>query len=320
MPEQSPDAGADAPPPFSFPSEAPAPGNTITKIEVPDVPEEDKVKKKLGLIFWIASGWVVLVLLLAIFADLLPLPSPSEPVKDCGQRFCNRLPPGPGHIFGTDQNSRDIFSRIIYGGRISMMVGVASIVIGMLVGGTIGIIAGYFRGTVDSVLMSFSDIVLAFPPLLLALAIVSFRDSRTVANVVMAIAIVSIPPIARLVRANTLVFTQREFVLASRTLGASHLRVIVKEVLPNVMLPIFSFAIIGVAIAIIAEGGLAFLGLSVQPPTPTWGDMINFGVQYLQNYPHITLIPCAVMFLTILSLNLAGDRMREYLDVKDSVL
>jgi len=117
-----------------------------------------------------------------------------------------------------------------------------------------------------------------------------------------------------------LVFTQREFVLASRTLGASHLRVIVKEVLPNVMLPIFSFAIIGVAIAIIAEGGLAFLGLSVQPPTPTWGDMINFGVQYLQNFPHITLIPCAVMFLTILSLNLAGDRMREYLDVKDSVL
>ncbi len=320
MPEQSPENGAGEPP-FSFPSDAATSTTaTITRIEVPDVPEEDKVKKTLGPVFWIAAGWVGLILLLAILAPVLPIPSPTLQVKDCGQPFCNRLPPGPGHIFGTDQNARDIFSRIIWGGRVSMSVGVASIAIGLLVGSTIGIIAGYFRGTVDLVLMAISDILLAFPPLLLALAIVSFRDSRTAANVVMAIAIVSIPPIARLVRANTLTFTQREFVLASRTLGASHLRVIVKEVLPNVMLPIFSFAIIGVAIAIIAEGGLAFLGLSVQPPTPTWGDMISFGAKILEDHPHVALIPCAVMFITILSLNLAGDRVREYLDVKDSVL
>jgi len=162
--------------------------------------------------------------------------------------------------------------------------------------------------------------MLAFPALLLALAIITFRNDRSLFNVVLAIGIVAIPPIARLIRASTLVFSQREFVTAARALGASNLRIITKEILPNVVLPVLSFSIIGVAVAIVAEGGLAFLGLSVAPPTPTWGGMINDGRSALETEPYISLIPCLIMFLTVLSLNLAGDRVREYFDVREGVL
>ena len=281
--------------------------------------DDDRIKKKLGILFWICAGWFGVVVLLAVFAKFLPMPDPAKPIQ-CGLRTCSRLPPGPGHIFGTDGLGRDMFSRVVWGAQVSLMVGFASIFISLLVGGGVGIVAGYFRGPVESSLMAITDIFLAFPPLLLALALVTFTDNRSVRTVILAISIVAIPPVARLVRANTLVFAQREFVLASRTLGASHFRIIIKEVLPNVILPILSFAIIGVAVAIVAEGALAFLGLSVQPPTPTWGGMINEGRNTLDTYPHITLIPCAIMFLTILSLNLAGDRVREYFDIKESVL
>jgi peptide/nickel transport system permease protein len=163
------------------------------------------------------------------------------------------------------------------------------------------------------------DVLLAFPALLLALAIIAFMG-RSLQNVVLAVGLVAIAPVSRLVRASTLVFSQREFVTASRAIGASNTRILAKEVLPNVMLPVLSFSIIGVAVAIVAEGGLAFLGLSVPPPTPTWGGMINDGRAALETEPYITLIPCAVLFLTVLSLNLAGDRVREYFDIKEGGL
>jgi peptide/nickel transport system permease protein len=203
-----------------------------------------------------------------------------------------------------------------------LTVGFASVAFGLIIGGTIGVVAGFFKGRTESVLMWAMDVLLAFPALLLALAIVAFMgaDGRDLRNVVLAIGIVAIPPIARLVRASTLVHSQREYVTASRALGAGNARIIWKEVMPNVVLPVLSFSIIGVAVAIVAEGGLAFLGLSVEPPTPTWGGMINDGRQALQTEPYISLIPCAVMFLTVLALNLAGDRVREYLDVKEGGL
>jgi peptide/nickel transport system permease protein len=179
------------------------------------------------------------------------------------------------------------------------------------------VIAGYFKGRIEAVIMWAMDVLLAFPALLLALVIVTFRDSRDVGNIILAIGIVAIPPIARLVRASTLVHSQREYVTAARALGASNARIIWREVVPNVALPVLSFSIIGVAVAIVAEGGLAFLGLSVPPPTPTWGGMINDGRAVLDRDPFISLIPCAVMFLTVLALNLAGDRVREYFDVKE---
>lgn len=280
----------------------------------PDQVDATVAKKRLGLGFWLAAGWFALVVVLAVLAPLLPLKSDTAPVGR------PRQAPNAEFWFGTDMIGRDIFSRVVWGARISLVVGFASIVLGLVIGGAMGIVAGYFKRRSESVIMGMVDVLLAFPALLLALTIVSFRDDRSVANVVLAIGIVSIAPIARLVRASTLVYGQREFVTAARAIGASNWRIITREILPNVMLPVLSFSIIGVAVAIVAEGGLAFLGLSVAPPTPTWGGMINDGRAQLATYPYMSLIPCLVMFLTVLSLNLAGDRIREYFDIKEGAL
>jgi peptide/nickel transport system permease protein len=281
-------------------------------VDPDQVAADELVKKRLGPLFWIAISWVGLVTLLAILAPWLP-------IADYKQIFpgASRQPPSPEHWLGTDTLGRDILSRVIWGARVSLTVGVASVAFGILIGGTIGIVSGYFRGRTESVFMWAMDVLLAFPALLLALSIVTFTGSRDIQIVVLAIGIVAIPPIARLVRAATLVHSQREYVTAARALGAGNARIIWKEVLPNVLLPVLSFSIIGIAVAIVAEGGLAFLGLSVAPPQPTWGGMINDGRQALENEPYISLIPCAVMFITVLALNLAGDRVREYLDVKE---
>lgn len=288
----------------------------LSTLDPDQVRPEDVVKKRLGWVFWVSIGWVGLIVLLAILAPILPIDDYKTTSADI------RQPPSPEHWFGTDTLGRDIFSRVIWGARVSLTVGVASVLFGLLIGGTIGVVAGFFKGKVEGFLMWAMDVLLAFPALLLALAIVAFRgpENRDLSTVIFAIGIVAIPPIARLVRAATLVHSQREYVTASRALGTGNGRIIWKEILPNVMLPVLSFSIIGVAVAIVAEGGLAFLGLSVEPPTPTWGGMINDGRQALQTEPYISLIPCAVMFVTVLALNLAGDRVREYLDVKEGGL
>jgi peptide/nickel transport system permease protein len=281
----------------------------------PDQVSDIVAKKRLGLGFWIATSWVGFITLLAILAPVLPLTDPNF------QNY-NAVKVAPNSQFwlGTDDLGRDQLSRIIYGARISLTVGFAAILLGLIIGGTIGLMSGFFKGKTETTLMGAMDVLLAFPALLLALAIVAFTNSHSVATVTLAIGIVSIAPIARLVRASTLVFSEREFVLASRTLGASKKRIMVKEILPNVLLPVLSFAIIGIAVAIVAEGGLAFLGLSVSPPAATWGGMINEGRNLLDTDPWISLLPCLVMFLTVLSLNLAGDRVREYFDVKEGGL
>jgi peptide/nickel transport system permease protein len=280
----------------------------------PDQVDTTVARRRLGPAFWVAGGWFSLVAILALLAPVLPLDDPSLPAG------APRQSPNAEFWFGTDMLGRDIFSRVIWGGRVSLVVGFASILLGLAIGGTIGVLAGFFKRRTETVLMGSMDVLLAFPSLLLALVIVSFTGDSSITNVVLAIGIVSIAPVARLVRASTLVFSEREFVTAARSLGASNGRIITREILPNVMLPVLSFAIIGIAVAIIAEGGLAFLGLSVPPPTPTWGGMINDGRAQLDTYPYMSLIPCFVMFLTVLSLNLAGDRIREYFDIKEGAL
>ena len=241
----------------------------------PDQVAAPKAGKRLGIAFWIASGWFALVALAALLAPILPIDDPNKTVAR------PRLAPSASHWFGTDALGRDIFSRTIWGGRVSLVVGIASIIFGLLIGGAIGLLAGHYRGKVETVLMGAVDVLLSFPALLLALAIVGFRDDRTVPTIVLAIGVVSIAPVARLVRANTLVYSQREFVVAARSLGATDGRIIVREVLPNVIFPVMSFSVIAVAVAIVAEGGLAFLGLSVPPPTPTWGGMISDGRAFI---------------------------------------
>ena len=285
----------------------------LAEIDPDQVGTDEVVKKRLGPTFWIAAGWFGLVVILAVLAPVLPLDDPAKPSS------CVRCSPSADHWFGTDTLGRDIFSRVIWGARVSLVVGFAAILLSLVIGGLVGLVAGYFRGRLEGFLMGAMDVLLAFPALLLALAIIAFMG-RSLQNVVLAVGLVAIAPVSRLVRASTLVYSQREFVTASRAIGASNSRILAKEVLPNVMLPVLSFSIIGVAVAIVAEGGLAFLGLSVPPPTPTWGGMINDGRAALETEPYITLIPCAVLFLTVLALNLAGDRVREYFDIKEGGL
>lgn len=269
-----------------------------------------KKRRRLGIFFWLSLGWVGLVVFLAIFASVLPLPDPNSPASAAN------LNPSAHHLLGTDSLGRDMFARVVYGGRVSLTVGFASIAIGLLVGGTMGVIAGYYRGRIDRVLMAIADVMLAFPALVFALAIVTFLG-QNLRNVTIAIAVISIPGIARIVRASTLSFAQRDFVMAARTLGAKDSRIILKEILPNVAIPIGAFSFIAIALAIVGEGGLAFLGLSVPAPSATWGGMINEGRSFLQQDPGLSLIPSAFLFITVLALNFAGDALRSRFDTKD---
>jgi peptide/nickel transport system permease protein len=273
--------------------------------------EPPKTRRKLGPFFWLAVGWLVVLVLLAVLAPVLPfVDSPKEFFPDAF-----RTSPSAEHWFGGDAIGRDLFARVVYGARVSLTVGVAAIAIGLAVGGTLGLIAGYFRGTIDTVITSVANILLAFPALILALALVSFMG-QNLRNVILALAILSIPRLIRITRAATLTFSQREFVMASRTLGASHWRVITREVLPNVVPPMLSFSLLAIAVVIVAEGALSFLGLSVEAPTASWGGIINEGRDLLDEAPHISLIPCGVMFVTLLSLNYVGDKLRAAWDVR----
>ncbi len=283
-------------------------------------------KRKLGKVFWIATGLIGLLALAAIFADFLPIASPTEQPRGASARLEQSLPPlsyrvdGQLVVLGTDSLGRDQLARVIYGSRVALGVGFASIAIGLLIGGALGLTSGYFRRAYDSTTMAAMDILLAFPALLLALVIVAIRGKGPV-NSTIALTVVAIPTIARLVRANTMVFSQREFVLASRTLGASHLRIITKELLPNVFLALLPFIPLAIAVAIAAEGALAYLGQSVNPPQASLGGMISEGQPQLeQGKWWVPGVPIVVLVMVLISLNLIGDRLREYFSIKESAL
>jgi peptide/nickel transport system permease protein len=262
------------------------------------------VRFKLG--FWVALAWLVLVVGVAVLADVLPIDGFDEPVvedRDARPALTFDEP------LGRDNFGRSLDSRIIYGARVSLAVGVISASVGMLIGGTLGLLAGYFRGWLDELVGILTNTVLAFPPLILLLAVVSVLD-RTLLNLCLALSIVVIPTFARLARAQTLVYAQREFVLAARSMGAKHLRVLVREILPNVARPLFSYLFLVVATLIVAEGTLSFLGLGIPPPRPSWGGMIDDARSDLRDHPHETLVPAFVMFMTVLSINRVGDWAR----------
>jgi peptide/nickel transport system permease protein len=254
----------------------------------------------------------------AALAPWLPLDDPD--VTDFAVLRNNAGPGTSGHLLGTDENGFDILSRLVWGGRVSLIVAFGVLAIGMTVGGSIGLVAGFARGRVESVLMGIVDILLAFPGLILLIAIVAFLGADLV-NVVIGISLVSIPAFARIARATTLTFSQREFVLAARASGATSRRILAREILPNVFLPLLAFGLLVVAIAIVAEGSLAFLGLTSQE-TISWGGMINGGRRALQqdDIAHTSLLPAFVLFLTVLSVNFLGDRFRSAFDVRDAAL
>ena len=312
MPAREPvptaEAGAE-----SLAAAAPTPDGTGAAIPAPDEVEAAP-RKRLGPLFWLCVGWVGLVIFLAVFAGILPLGNPSEVGVDLPGAH-----PSAAHLLGTDDLGRDEFARIAYGARVSLIVGFASIGFGLLIGGTLGLVAGYFRGKVDAVITAAANVMLAFPALIFALALVTFLG-QSLRNVTLAIGILSIAPIARIVRGSTIVFAQREFVLAAHLLGAKRWRIIRREVLANVIPAGVSFALVSVAVAIVAEGALSFLGLSVRPPQASWGNMIAAGRTQLETYPLLSFFPSAFLFLTVLSLNFIGDRLQSFFDVKEGRL
>ncbi|HLI44954.1 MAG TPA: ABC transporter permease [Acidimicrobiales bacterium] len=269
----------------------------------------------LGWGFWVAVGYVVAWILLAIFANLLPLDSPTQLYPDC---FANAAP-SSAHLLGCDPSGFDVFSRLIFGARVSLIVGFASIALSQIVGGTLGIVAGYFRGWFDDLMAVVSNVFLSFPSLVLGLLIVSYVG-RSLFDIVMIIAIVAWPLLYRVVRSATIEYSQREYVLAAQALGCKRSRILWRILLPDVVPAAITYGLVGVALAIVGEGALSFLGQSVRAPTPTWGNMIALGSDTMPTYTSLLFAPAIAMFTFILAINFIGDRLRSLLDVREAVL
>jgi peptide/nickel transport system permease protein len=283
-------------------------------------------KKGLGIGAWLAIAWLVIITLAAVLSPVLPLKDPNAQVAE--KRFAPFQSGGP--ILGADANGRDMLSRTINGGRISLTIAVCAVLVGLLIGGFLGLISGYYRTWVGRALTSLFDILLAIPQLVLALALVSVLKGDPnqpagfhipiVIVLIMALGLVSIPILARITRASTLTWSQRDFVTAARAQGAGNGRILFREVLPNVAPAMFSIALLGMAIAIVAEGGLAILGVSVEPPQATWGTMVSDGKSEMIHAGFILWIPLIAIFLSAVSLNYLGDVIRERFDVRESAL
>lgn len=268
---------------------------------------------------WLAVVWLSIVVLAAVFADLLPLAEARDTSKTLTEPSRVRPDLFSSHPFGTDTQALDILGGVIYGARVSLQVSLVAVVVGTVIGGITGVASGYFGGKVDAVVGILTDSLLAFPPLILLLAVVTAFEPG-VLTISLALALLGIPTYTRLARANTLAFAQREFVLAARAMGAKRWRIIMRELVPNVIRPLLSFSFIIIAVLIIAEASLSFLGVGVQRPTPTWGNMISAAQGELQTTPHMVFVPGAVMFVTVFALNRVGDRARELWDPKESAL
>ena len=268
---------------------------------------------------WLAVAWVVLVVGAAVFADLLPLAEAHDTSKTLTEP--SRASPDllSSHPFGTDTQALDILGGVIYGARISLQVSFFAVAIGTMIGGIVGISAGYFGGRLDSFIGVLTDSMLAFPPLILLLAVVTAVEPNVV-TIGLALALLGVPTYTRLARANTLSLAHREFVLAARALGAGHVRIVFRELVPNVVRPLLSYSFVIIAVLIVAEASLSFLGVGISRPTPTWGNMISAGQGEIRTSPHLVFIPSAVMFLTVFALNRIGDSARRRWDPRDSVL
>lgn len=249
--------------------------------------------------------WLALVIIGALLADILPLPEPDAISADLSVRpFTD-----PSHLLGTDNIGRDLLTRLVHGARVSMSVAVLGTLLSMVLGVVIGMVAGFVGGRVDGALSFVINFLLSFPPLIFLIALVAALQP-SIPTLVIGLGMLGVPNFARVARANTIAFADREFVTAAKALGASPLRVLVRELLPNVMVPVMSLTLVVMATLVVAEGALSFLGLGVPPPAPTWGGMIAAGREQLANHPHIVLVPAAVFFLTVFAFNRLGDYAR----------
>lgn len=253
-----------------------------------------------------------IVMFFLLMALLAPFIAPQDPYK---QKVTNMLkPPSTANWLGTDQLGRDILSRVIYGSQVSLQVGMIAVSLSLLSGVTLGLIAGYWSNTwLEQVIMRVMDALLAFPALLLALGLVAALGA-SLQNVIIAVSVVGVPAYARLTRGQVLSVKEREYIEAARTLGSSDARIILHHILPNVTAPLIIQSTLGIALAILAEAGLSFLGLGVRPPTPSWGGMVADGRSFLDSDPWLIIGPGTAIFLAVLGFNFLGDGIRDVLD------
>jgi len=292
---------------------------------VPEPPDTDLATK-------LAIGWLVLVVGGAILAPLLPLDNPKDTITEIARRGpWAKVGTAPGHLLGGDGNGRDMLSRLVWGGRTTLLVATAAVLLGFVIGGFLGLLAGYFRGKIDAVVTGLFDVFLSIPAVILAVALVTILRERPSAQggsvgldprlaLIFALGLVAIPVLGRITRASALSWSEREFVLAARAQGAKSTRIIRREVLPNVLPAMVSIALLSIAVAIVAEGTLSILGASVQPDTPTWGNIIALGRTSIAVAPHIVFEPAIMIFLTVLALNVIGDAIRARFDVRETAL
>lgn len=256
----------------------------------------------------VGASILVVLIILTLFAPFL---TSYDPIKVISKE--STLPPGGLHPFGTDNFGRDILTRVLYGGRISLQVGVISVALASLIGTLLGLLAAYYGRWVDALIMRFIDVLLAFPSILLALSIVAVLG-RSLPNVMLAVGISTIPIYTRIVRGSALAVKETDYVAAAHVIGCPAWRVMLRHILPNVMAPIIVITTNGVAGAIIAGAALSFLGLGVQPPTPEWGIMLSEGRAYLRAAWWMTTFPGLAIMLTVMAINLMGDGLRDILD------
>lgn len=263
---------------------------------------------KRHFLFILGAGIVLTMAFLAVFAPFLSPYSPTEPNVDM-----ILLSPSSEHLLGTDAIGRDIFTRLLYGARVSLWVGFIAVGISSLIGVTLGLISGYFGGIIDEIIMRIVDIMLCFPSFFLILAVIAFLEPSMM-NIMIVIGLTSWTGLTRLVRAETLSLRERDFILAAQLSGASKVRILFIHILPNTLAPVLVSATLGIAGAILVESSLSFLGLGVQPPYPSWGNMLLDGKDVLSNAPWLSLFPGLAIFITVLGYNLLGESLRDILD------
>jgi len=271
---------------------------------------------------WTGGGILLFLTAVALTAPLVAPFDPTQPligIEDVKKRASPCIhwlgcpADQPQHLMGTDGNVRDLFSRVLYGARLSLVIGLSTVSFAIVIGTALGLLAGYIGGWTDIIIMRFMDVLLAFPGLLLAIAIVTVLGPGLI-NALIAIGIVSIPVYARVIRASVLSTKEMDFVSASRALGASPVRLMLSRILPNALTPLVVQGTLGIASAILDAAALSFLGLGAQHPTPEWGLMVGQEYKNIFNAPHLTFFPGFALILTVLSFNLLGDGLRDALD------
>ena len=264
--------------------------------------------------FWLAGVWLAALTFFVLLAPVLGfVADPDGYSRDVLQGV------GWSHWFGTDELGRDMFARVVWGGRLSLMISAISVAAGILIGGLMGLLAGFFGGWVDTVLSAVINILLALPALILALFIVTVLEQNT-RNVIIAVTILSARAVARIVRAQTLRFREREFVTAARCMGARTSRLLFREVLPNLVPIVVAFTFLGLGLVIVGEGSLSFIGKSVPSPAITWGGILAVAKGKLTEAPHLTIYPAIVMFCTLMAVNYIGDTLMRRFDVRQSLI